>query len=80
MNRFLLSTAAGVLTFGALALITPTLARADDPPNMQEPNTFWRVAEDPTPPDPRLDNNTYWAEVQAKQVWQDMQRPQLPPQ
>jgi hypothetical protein len=78
MRRILLSIAAGVLALGGLALIAPAAVRADDPPNMQDPNTFWRVAEDPTAPDPRLDPNTYWAEVQAKQIWQSMQQPQPP--
>jgi hypothetical protein len=49
-------------------------ARADDPPNMQDYNTYWQVATDPTPPSPTLDYNTYWAEVQAKQEWQDRQQ------
>ena len=77
MKRILLSIIAGVLTLGGLALILPSTAWADDPPNMQDYNTYWRVATDPTPPDPTLDYNKYWAEVQAKQQWQDRQ--QLPP-
>jgi hypothetical protein len=56
-----------------LAAITPA-ARADDPPNMQDYNTYWQVATDPTPPSPSLDYNTYWAEMQAKQQWQDRQQ------
>jgi hypothetical protein len=47
----------------------PSVARADV--DMTDYNTYWQVAEDPTPPDPSLDYNTYWAEVQAKQQWQD---------
>jgi hypothetical protein len=57
-----------------LAVLTPAAVRADDPPDMQDYNTYWQVAEDPTPPDPSLDYNTYWAEVQAKQQWQDRQQ------
>ncbi len=34
---------------------------------MQDYNAYWQVAEEPTPPSPNLDYNTYWAEVQAKQ-------------
>ncbi len=45
---------------------TAAAVRADDPPNMQDYNTYWQVAQDPTPPDTSLDYNTYWAEVQAK--------------
>jgi hypothetical protein len=61
-----------------LSIIMPTAARADDPPNMQDPNTFWQVATSPAPADTTLDSNTYWQEVQAKQLYQDMTRP--PPQ
>ncbi len=50
-----------------LGFIAPAAARADDPPNMQDYNTYWQVAQDPNPPDPSLDYNTYWAEVQAKE-------------
>jgi hypothetical protein len=57
-----------------LGALMPAVARADDPPNMQDYNTYWQVAADPTPPDPSLDYNTYWAEVQAKQQWQDRQQ------
>jgi hypothetical protein len=46
---------------------TAAAVRADDPPNMQDYNTYWQVANDPAPPDPSLDYNTYWAEVQAKE-------------
>jgi hypothetical protein len=67
MRRFLLSITAGILTLGGLALISPAAVRANDPPNMQDYNKYWKVAADPTPPDPSLDYNTYWAEVQAKQ-------------
>ena len=50
-----------------LGVFTTTAAvRADDPPNMQDYNTYGEVAQDPNPPDPSLDYNTYWAEVQAK--------------
>jgi hypothetical protein len=62
------------------SIITPAAVRADDPPNMQDYNTYWKVAADPTPPDPSLDYNTYWAEVQAKQQWQDRFGPQQPQQ
>jgi hypothetical protein len=55
-------------------IFMPAAARADDPPNMQDYNTYWQVATDPTPPSPSLDYNTYWAEVQAKQQWQDRQQ------
>ena len=51
----------------------PTVARADV--DMTDYNTWWQVAEDPTPPDPTLDYNTNWAEVQAKQEWQDRNDP-----
>jgi hypothetical protein len=57
-----------------LAVMAPAAVRADDPPNMQDYYTYWKVTEDPTPPDPSLDYNTYWAEVQAKQQWQDRQQ------
>ncbi len=50
-----------------LAVMAPAAARADDPPNMQDYNTYWQVAQDPNPPDPGLDYNTYWQEVQAKE-------------
>lgn len=51
-----------------LGVFTTTAAvRADDPPNMQDYTTYWQVANDPAPPDPSLDYNTYWAEVQAQQ-------------
>jgi hypothetical protein len=50
-----------------LAVMAPAIARADDPPNMQDYYTYWQVATDPTPPDQSLDYNTYWLEVQAKQ-------------
>jgi hypothetical protein len=58
-----------------LSIIMPTAARADDPPNMQDPNTFWQVANSPALPYTTLDANTYWQEVQAKQLYQDMTRP-----
>jgi hypothetical protein len=54
------------------ALSTPA-ARADEP-NMQDYNTYWQVAQDPTPPSTDLSYNTYWAEVQAKQEWQNRQQ------
>ncbi|HEV3080914.1 MAG TPA: hypothetical protein VGY66_14085 [Gemmataceae bacterium] len=69
IRRFILCAA--LLT--GLGIITPAAVRADDPPNMQDYNTYWQVATDPAPPDPRLDYNTYWAEVQAKQEWQNRQ-------
>jgi hypothetical protein len=63
------------VVLAVLVLVIPSAAvRADDPPNMQDYNTYWQVATDPTPPDPTLDYNTYWAEVQAKQQWQDRQQ------
>jgi hypothetical protein len=55
--------AAAVLS--TLGLITPTVTRADV--DMSDSNTYWQVANSPTPPDPGLDYNTYWAEVQAQQ-------------
>jgi hypothetical protein len=58
-----------------VTVAAPTMARADDPPNMQDANTFWQVATSPAPADTTLDANTYWQEVQAKQLYQDMQRP-----
>jgi hypothetical protein len=63
-----------VALLAGLGIITSVAARADDPPNMQDYNTYWQVATDPTPPSPNLDYNTYWAEVQAKQEWQDRQQ------
>ncbi len=60
------------------SLFAPAAVRADDPPNMQDYNTYWAVAEDPTPPSPGLDYNTYWAEVQAKQEWQSRDGSQPP--
>jgi hypothetical protein len=66
-------------TVCCLALLTgigaamPATARADSP-DMSDYNTYWQVAQDPTPPDPSLDYNTYWQEVQAKQRWQDRQQ------
>jgi hypothetical protein len=60
-----------------LGIITPAVVRADV--DMSDYNTYWQVATDPTPPDPQLDYNPYWAEVQAKQQWQDRQtQPQQP--
>jgi hypothetical protein len=56
-----------------LCLLRPAAARAEEP-NMQDYNTWWQVAEDPTPPSPNLDYHTYWAEVQAKQEWQSRQQ------
>ena len=57
-----------------LAAIAPGAARAEDPPNMQDYNTYWQVATDPTPPSPSLDYNRYWAEVQAQQEYQQRQQ------
>jgi hypothetical protein len=57
----------GIVLAVGLAMIGPAVVRADDAPNMQDYNTYWQVAQDPTPPSPTLDYNTYWAEVQAKQ-------------
>jgi hypothetical protein len=48
-----------------LAVITPAVGRADV--DMSDSNTYWQVANSPTPPDSNLDYNTYWAEVQAQQ-------------
>ncbi len=48
-----------------LGALRPAVAHAG--PDMSDYNTYWQVAEDPTPPSPNLDYNTYWAEVQAKQ-------------
>jgi hypothetical protein len=71
MKRLLLSTVSVILVFSALTVLNPHTARADDPPNMQDYNTYWKVAADPAPSDPTLDYNTYSAEVQVKQQWQD---------
>jgi hypothetical protein len=61
----------GITLLAVLGVLTPAATvRADDAPNMQDYNTFWHVANDPTPPSPGLDYNTYWAEVQAKQIGQ----------
>jgi hypothetical protein len=68
--RGILVAAILMAPFAALA---PSV-RADDV-DMTDYNTYWKVATDPTPPDPSLDYNTYWAEVQAKQQWQDRQDP-----
>jgi hypothetical protein len=54
-----------VAVLSALAVITPASARADV--DMSDYNTYWQVANSPTPPDSNLDYNTYWAEVQAQQ-------------
>jgi hypothetical protein len=56
----------GAALTAGLVFVGPA-AQADDPPNMQDYNTYWQVAQDPTPPSPSLDYNTYWAEVQAKE-------------
>jgi len=61
------------LAAGLTGFVFAAQVRADDPPNMQDYNTYWQVAENPNPPDPSLDYNTYWAEVQAKQQAQDRQ-------
>jgi hypothetical protein len=55
-----------------LGVVAPAAVRAD--PDMSDYNTYRQVATDPTPTDPSLDYNTYWAEVQAKQQWQDRQQ------
>lgn len=62
----------GAVLLPALFFAKLPTARADNV-DMTDYNTFWKVAADPTPPDPQLDYNTYWAEVQAKQEWQDRQ-------
>src|SRR5262249_52921851 len=71
-RRAVLKTICRVVVCAALlavlCLLRPAAARADEP-NMQDYNTWWQVAEDPTPPSTTLDSNTYWAEVQAKQEW-----------
>jgi hypothetical protein len=51
-----------------LGVMAPAAARADDPGNLQDPNTAWAYAESPAQPDPTGDYNTYWQEVQAKQL------------
>lgn len=61
-----------IALFSVLGLINPVAARADV--DMNDYNTYWQVATDPTPPDSTIDYNTYWAEVQAKQQWQDRQQ------
>jgi hypothetical protein len=48
-----------------LGVMAPTAARADV--DMTNYNTYWQVAQDPTPPSTNLNYNTYWAEVQAQQ-------------
>jgi hypothetical protein len=67
MFEYLRKLLCGIALTAGLTLLMPAAARADDPPNMQDYNTYWQVAQDPTPPSPTLDYNTYWAEVQAKQ-------------
>jgi hypothetical protein len=62
--RRMLLCAALLTGFG---VVTPAAARADDPPNLQDYNTYWQVAQDPTPPSPNQDYNAYWAQVQAQQ-------------
>ncbi len=59
----------GVALVAAFWAKMPAAARADV--DMTDYNTYWQVAEDPTPPDSTLDYNTYWAEVQARQQVQD---------
>jgi hypothetical protein len=63
------------LVLAVLSIIMPAAVRADDTPNMQDANTFWQVATDPSPANTSLDANTYWQEVQAKQLYLDMQQP-----
>jgi hypothetical protein len=67
----MLKTIRGIVCSAALlavlGVIAPATARADDPPNLQDYNTYWQVAQNPTPPNPNQDYNTYWAEVQAQQ-------------
>jgi hypothetical protein len=66
-----------VLGAALLALaggMRPAAARADDPLDMTDYATYWRVATDTAPSDPRVDSNTYWAEVEAKQAILDRQR------
>jgi hypothetical protein len=70
--EFIRGTVLGIVLLTVLGF-APAMARADDPPNMQDANTYWQVATDPTPPNPTLDANTYWAEVQAQQQYQERQ-------
>jgi hypothetical protein len=62
--RRIACSAALLLVFSSLA---PAAARADDPPNLQDYNTYWQVAQDPNSPNPNQDYNAYWAQVQAQQ-------------
>jgi hypothetical protein len=62
----------GAVLLVALVFIRSVPARADNV-DMTDYNTWWQVAEDQSPPDPTLDYNTYWPEVQAKREWKDRQ-------
>jgi hypothetical protein len=63
----------GVALLTGIGAAMPAAARADDP-NMGDYNTYWQVAEDPTPPNPNQDYNTYWQEVQAQQQYQQSEQ------
>jgi hypothetical protein len=73
MFKFIRHWVLFAVLIAGVGVFTPAAVRADDPPNMQDANTYWQVATDPTPPNPTLDANTYWAEVQAQQQYQDRQ-------
>jgi hypothetical protein len=53
---------------GALTPAAP--ARADQ----LDTTTYWLVATSPQPPDTTLPSDTYWAEVQAHQEYQQRQQ------
>ena len=74
MMKFIRAILVAAILMAPFAVFAPSVARADNV-DMSDYNTYWKVATDPTPPDPSLDYNTYWAEVQAKQQWQDRQTP-----
>jgi hypothetical protein len=57
---------AAVLT--VLSLVVPAAARADDPPDQSDYNAVWQYAESPAQPDPGNSYNTYYQEVQDKQL------------
>jgi hypothetical protein len=78
MSRFTRRMLWCAVLLTGFGIAAPGAARADDTPNMTDYNTYWQVATDPTPPDPRLDTNTYWLELEAKQAWQDRQQSPSP--
>jgi hypothetical protein len=51
-----------------LGAMAPAAARADDPGDLNDANTAWAYAESSAQPDPTGDPNTYWKEVQVKQL------------